>query len=163
MFRFLDFREELAWRLGDRHLLRFGVKAGQTKADYDYDLQGAIFDPFAPLGEIDVSHAGTLTTPLDVGISSAPGDGQAAVIMMGPRNSEHLGTYQRLDLRANRDVQLRSAKLSYYLEVTNLLNHENPCCVEDWRLQGDGRNARLAFDESNWLPMIPSFGVQFEF
>jgi hypothetical protein len=91
------------------------------------------------------------------------GQGQVPVIVAGPRDGARLGDYQRIDLRANRDVSLRSGRLSYYLEVTNLLNRKNPCCVEGRHLELRDGQAYLVFDQSNWLPMLPSFGVQYEF
>jgi hypothetical protein len=66
-------------------------------------------------------------------------------------------------LRANRDVVLANSKLSFYLEVTNLLDRQNPCCVEDYHV-GAGRPApTLVIEKSYWLPILPSFGVQWEF
>jgi hypothetical protein len=67
------------------------------------------------------------------------GGGTGITGVVGPRNAEHVGTYSRIDLRANRDVQLRDSKISFYLEVTNLLNSENECCIEGYRVeQGRG-------------------------
>jgi hypothetical protein len=59
---------------------------------------------------------------------------------------------------------MRSGRFSYYLEVTNLLNRENPCCVEDYHLETNSVGfTRLALEQTDWLPMLPSFGFQFEF
>jgi hypothetical protein len=67
-------------------------------------------------------------------------------------------------LRANRDVQLPNSKLSFYLEVTNLLNSKNECCVEDYHVApGRNNSVFLATDISYWLPMLPSVGFQWEF
>jgi hypothetical protein len=108
-------------------------------------------------------HDGTTTTRLGTALVPGPGGAQDLVIVAGPRNGARLGDYQRIDLRANRDVAVRGGRLSFYLEVTNLLNHENPCCVESGRIELEGGRPNLVFEESNWLPMMPSFGVQFEF
>ena len=51
------------------------------------------------------------------------------------------GLYTRVDLRANRDVLLRHSQISFYLEVTNLLNRENECCLENYE---SNRAQRLA-------------------
>ena len=61
--------------------------------------------------------------------------------VVGPRNAEHFAAYTRLDLRANRDVQLRNSKLSFYLEVTNLLNSKNECCINDYHLEPGRSNS----------------------
>lgn len=86
------------------------------------------------------------------------------VIVAGERNAARLGNYLRLDLRASRSVEMRSGRFSYYLEVTNLLNRENPCCVESYQLETNNNGFTwLNLQQSNWLPMLPSFGFQFEF
>jgi hypothetical protein len=108
-------------------------------------------------------HDGTPTTRLGSELVNVPGQGQVPVIVAGPRNGERLGDYQRIDLRANRDVILRGGKLSYYLEVTNLLDRKNPCCLESGHPEQRGGQRYLVFDQSYWLPLMPSFGIQYEF
>ena len=72
--------------------------------------------------------------------------------------------YTRVDLRANRDVQLRNSRISFYLEVTNLLNSKNQCCVENYHLeQRSNGGVFLDTETGYWLPMLPSFGFQWEF
>jgi outer membrane cobalamin receptor len=108
-------------------------------------------------------HDGTPTTRLGAATVTLPGGESRTVVMPGPRNGERLAGYRRIDLRANRDVELRGGRLSFYLEITNLLNSENPCCIEGGHVEARGDQAYLVFEESNWLPMLPSFGVQYEF
>ena len=108
-------------------------------------------------------HSGTPTTYIGIDTESLPGGGTEITGVVGPRNAEHLGAYSRIDLRANRDVQLRDSKLSFYLEVTNLLNSENECCIEDYRVEPSRGSYFLAIDKGYWLPMLPSFGFQWEF
>jgi hypothetical protein len=108
-------------------------------------------------------HDGTPTTRLGPGFVTVPGGAQRTVVVPGPRNGARLGGYRRIDLRANRDVALRGGRLSFYLEITNLLNHQNPCCVEGGHVEHQGGQSYLVFEETNWLPMLPSFGVQYEF
>jgi outer membrane cobalamin receptor len=109
-------------------------------------------------------HAGTPTTRLRQSWITLPGGPDVPVVVAGRRNAERLGGYARLDLRASRTVQLRSSRFNYYLEVTNLMNRENPCCTEDYHLETDSMGRpRLVVEESMWLPMLPSFGFQFEF
>jgi outer membrane cobalamin receptor len=108
-------------------------------------------------------HDGTPTTRLGGELVNIPGQGQVPVIVPGPRNGARLGDYQRIDLRANRDVATRSGKLSYYLEITNLLDRKNPCCVESGHEETRGGQRFLVFNQTYWLPLMPSFGVQFEF
>lgn len=132
-----------------RHSLSFGLS--WTAARWNLNLAG-------------LYHSGAPTTRLSQAQVTPPGGQPVDVIVAGPRNGEKLGAYARVDLRASRTVQLRGSRLNYYLEVTNLLNRRNPCCTESYQLE---RNAdgwlRLHSEESYWLPMLPSFGFQFEF
>jgi outer membrane cobalamin receptor len=108
-------------------------------------------------------HSGTPTTPVGrevIETSAGPLD----IIVAGPRNAARLGDYARVDLRANRTVPLRGGRFTYYLEVTNLTNRENPCCVDaNYRQEGGDDRPRLYLEQTSWLPMLPSFGFQFEF
>ncbi len=108
-------------------------------------------------------HSGMPTTDLRHAViptSTGPQD----VIVAGARNGARLAGYKRIDLRASRSVPLRSGRFNYYLEVTNLLNRENPCCKEDYHLEPDQNGRlRLRVETATWLPMLPSFGFQFEF
>ena len=81
----------------------------------------------------------------------------------GRATATRLGPYSRVDLRVNRDVLLASSKLSLYLEVTNLLDSRNECCIEDYRVEHGRPAPVLVVEKSYWLPMLPSFGVQWEF
>jgi hypothetical protein len=110
-----------------------------------------------------VHHSGTPTTRLFHEVIETPGGEELDVIVSGPRNGGRMAAYTRLDLRASRTVHARSHRFSYYLEVTNLLNRYNPCCIEGYGLRTDGERTWLRVKESAWLPMLPSFGFQFEF
>ena len=109
-------------------------------------------------------HSGTPTTYIGIETTPLPGGGTAVEGVVGERNAEHMSPYTRVDLRANRDVQLRNSKISFYLEVTNLLNSKNECCVETYHLEPRGNGGVfLATETGYWLPMLPSFGFQWEF
>ena len=109
-------------------------------------------------------HSGTPTTFIGIETTPLPGGGTDVEGVVGERNADHMAPYTRVDLRANRDVQLRNSKLSLYLEVTNLLNSRNECCVENYHLE-PGRNNSVFLDTEigYYLPMLPSFGIQWEF
>jgi hypothetical protein len=108
-------------------------------------------------------HSGAPTTTISHEVIAIPG-GEVHTIVAGERNGARLGSYTRLDLRASRSVALRSGRFSYYLEVTNLLNSKNPCCVEGWQLETNSNGFTwLDVEQGDWLPMLPSFGFQFEF
>ena len=111
-----------------------------------------------------LAHSGTPTTTLDIVTTPLPGGGYEVEGVIGPRNGTRMGAYARVDLRVNRDVMLANSKLSFYLEVTNLLNRKNECCIEEYHLEPRaGRPPVLEVETGNWLPMLPSFGFQWEF
>jgi hypothetical protein len=143
----LDYRR--VPRLWDRReSLSFGLS--WTGAKWNLNLAG-------------LHHGGTPTTELRLGSAMSPGGEIVPVIVAGELNAERVGDYARLDLRASRAVDFRGGRFSYYLEVTNLLDRQNPCCVESYHLNTDGTRTWLYQEQSHWLPMLPSFGFQFEF
>jgi hypothetical protein len=109
-------------------------------------------------------HDGTPITYFGIEAVPAPGDGAEVVGVVGPRNGERLEPYTRIDLRANRDVQLANSKLSFYLEVTNLLNTKNQSGFEDYGLEQDLQGVPVFWRTKDYgLPLLPSFGFQYQF
>jgi hypothetical protein len=108
-------------------------------------------------------HSGTPTTAIGIESTPLPGGLYDVQGVVGPRNGERLGSYSRIDLRANRDVLLANSKLSFYLEITNLLDSRNECCVDDYHVEAGRPDPVLVLEKSYWLPILPSFGVQWEF
>jgi len=78
-------------------------------------------------------------------------------VIVGTRNDTRLGDYFSMDARAGRRFALRHGELEAWLELTNMTNRSNPCCL-DYRVS-DGEPPVLLRDEDNWLPIVPSFGV----
>jgi len=110
-----------------------------------------------------IYHSGLPTIYIGIDATPLPGGGMEVTGVVGPRNAEHFPAYSRVDLRANRDVQLRDSKITFYLEVTNLLNTRNECCIEGYRVEQGRGGPVLGIDKSYYLPMLPSFGFQWEF
>lgn len=109
-------------------------------------------------------HSGTPTTGLRQTMITLPDGEPLDLVVPEARNAKRLSPYARVDLRATRAVQLRSGRFSYYLEATNLLNRENLCCIEAWHLRPQQNGPpRLVIEEGYWLPLLPSFGFEFEF
>jgi hypothetical protein len=111
-----------------------------------------------------VFHDGTPITYFGIEAVQLPGGGSEFVGVVGPRNGDRLGSYTRIDLRANREVRLANSRLSFYLEVTNLLNTKNQSGFEDYGLEQDSQGQPVFWRTKDyWLPMLPSFGFQYEF
>lgn len=82
----------------------------------------------------------------------------------GPRNAVNLGAYHRIDVRLSKTEERQHSRLTWFFEVTNLLNRKNECCMGDPRFSLDANgNVSVFTSRSSWLPIIPSFGVNLEF
>ncbi|HUO82894.1 MAG TPA: TonB-dependent receptor [Gammaproteobacteria bacterium] len=81
----------------------------------------------------------------------------------GARNSGRLGSFSNIDIRINRRFELPHGRLNAFVEVTNVFNSANPCCVEYDLEIDDAGNPMLLRGEDDWLPLLPSIGVLYEF
>jgi len=99
-------------------------------------------------------HSGWPTTPVLAHL-----DGDALITELGPRASTRLPDYQRLDFRATRT----SGRLTIFLELFNLLGHENVTRVNTFEFfERDGQVIAKPITESV-LGILPSFGVTWRF
>ena len=92
------------------------------------------------------------------------GQYQPFALSLGPRNRERLPAYYRVDARVMHSVPLRRGTFRSWLEVTNLLNRENACCVSGFTINVD--NALRTVDtvpRHAGLGWLPSFGIAWEF
>lgn len=76
----------------------------------------------------------------------------------GPRNANTLPTFSSLDLRLSRRFKLRRGTLLAFVEVSNVLNRSNVCCI-DWDIE-DGD---LEYSLDYWMPLLPAIGILWEF
>jgi len=80
-----------------------------------------------------------------------------------PRNSLRHDTFHSLDARASRRFDVSRGELTAFVEITNIYNHRNSCCTS-YRLQtDDSGNQSLLSNRGNWLPLIPSLGITWQF
>ena len=94
-----------------------------------------------------------------VGVQGA--DGPTAAL--GPRNGTRYADFASLDFRVSREFAVRRGTLNAYVEVTNALGRNNPCCV-DYNVESDGADPVVVESEfRDWLPLVPSFGVLWKF
>jgi outer membrane receptor protein involved in Fe transport len=75
------------------------------------------------------------------------------------RNQRRYPTFASVDIRISREFEVGRGELNAYLDVTNVLDRDNPCCTE-YRLDAEGE---LASRTSHWLPLLPSLGVVWRF
>jgi len=80
-----------------------------------------------------------------------------------PRNSLDYDAFYTLDLRASRTFQLPKSKLTLFIEASNVLNRENPCCTNYSVKVDNGGTAQVLEEPDHWLPLVPSIGVVWKF
>jgi hypothetical protein len=81
---------------------------------------------------------------------------------LGVRNAARFPARGALDLRAEYRQPLSIGTLAISFEVTNAVNVGNTCCRELRREDGP-RGVSFSTRKSDWLPIVPSVGVLWEF
>ena len=86
---------------------------------------------------------------------------------IGPFYDEFWDDYLRLDLRMSWTSRVgRRGELSFFIDVQNLTDRENQrgIGIADPDYTYDQASGfTVTFPRENWLPIIPSFGVSYEF
>jgi hypothetical protein len=109
-------------------------------------------------------HRGWPTTPVLVESETLPDGSIEYEAVPGERNTDRFSTYSRLDFKARRSIPISRGNLWLTLEIVNLTDRDNPCCLNEvfFDPQPDGTvDARRDFDY--WLGITPSFSVLWEF
>lgn len=84
--------------------------------------------------------------------------------VFGARNAARYPDYLRFDLRASKTFVFRRSELRLFLEVINLSNRENTCCIDDFELiEPDDGPPYVVLEERSWAPIVPSFGLHWQF
>jgi hypothetical protein len=116
-----------------RSTVTFGLgRAGQS---WDFHLSG-------------LYHSGVPTTPVYLERQTDASGAPSWTVREGMYNSDRLDRYLRLDMRVSRKSVRRNGTLTYYIEVFNLLDRKNPCCVDRFAVSRNG----LARDEEYFFP-----------
>ena len=81
---------------------------------------------------------------------------------LSQRNQTRYDDYFRIDMRLSRTVDLHRGSFQFYVEIFNLLNTSNECCVSGHDLTvGPPLTAAPSYDV--YLPFFPSFGFVWTF
>ena len=110
-------------------------------------------------------HSGWPTTDLMLIEDGFDDEGEPEyVAVTGPRNAKQLRSFASLDFRISRRWQLKRGSFMAFLEVTNLTNRSNECCL-DWDLEEDEETGEEVFERGvdYWLPLLPAIGILWEF
>jgi outer membrane receptor protein involved in Fe transport len=109
-------------------------------------------------------HTGWPTTPVFAEGEEQPDGTIEYEAVPGERNSARFPTYSRLDFKARRAFPVRRGQVWLSLEVVNLTNKKNACCVDEFLFEPrpDGSvDVRTQYDY--WLGITPSLSVLWEF
>jgi outer membrane receptor protein involved in Fe transport len=109
-------------------------------------------------------HTGWPTTPVTGRWQQQPDGPWVIVGVLGERNSDRYPDYLRFDVRASRTFHRPASTLRIFFEITNLLARENVRSTSDiYFVPGPGGTIETQPDYENWLPILPSFGIIYEF
>jgi hypothetical protein len=145
----IDNRDELrSW--DQRHAVQGGFGWGNEK--WDVSLAGSV-------------HTGWPLTELYLVEDGVDDEGEIEYIAVpGSRNAERHSTFASLDLRISRKWKLQRGSLMAFLEVSNLGNRSNACCL-DFDFEEDEDTGEDVFERGvdYWMPLLPAIGVLWEF
>ena len=80
------------------------------------------------------------------------------LVLAARRNTARLLPYHRLDLSARRQLGLFGGRAEVYLQIFNVYSRRN-----EWFVQYDTDNPETEPDVIKQLPIVPTFGLEFEF
>ncbi len=100
----------------------------------------------------DTYHSGWPTTPVRI-----VGFGDDASVEVGERNSVRFDDANSVDLRINRRVPVTLGEVDLFLEVANLFNERNPCCMSISATRTEGQ-LQINQQVDHWLGIVPSIG-----
>jgi len=109
-------------------------------------------------------HSGWPRTDLALVEQGLDADGEPIYVAApGPRNEFRHPTFASVDVRLSRKFKVRRGSLLAFVEISNLFNRRNVCCI-DWDLEEDALgNESLEYSHDYWLPLLPAIGVLWEF
>ena len=109
-------------------------------------------------------HSGWPSTGLTLVETGVDADGEPInVAVPGTRNEFDHPTFASLDVRLSREFDVRRGSLTAFVEISNLFNRRNVCCI-DWDLAEDAQgNEVLEHSLDYWMPLLPAIGVLWEF
>ncbi len=111
-------------------------------------------------------HTGWPTTAVVAELAQSPAGELFIDYTVGPFYAERVDDYHRLDFRASRSSKLGPGLLTLFLDIRNLYNRSNPrgiAIVDPEFLDNPDGSIEVLFPREDWLPILPSFGISYEF
>ncbi len=110
------------------------------------------------------AHTGWPTTPATGEETTLPDGSTEFERIAGERNTDRFPTYVRFDAKVSRSFSLSRGRLSLTLDVVNLADRENACCVDEFVFSSLPDGSVASWRELDyWLGITPSFSVTWEF
>ncbi len=104
-------------------------------------------------------HSGWPTTSLVLNEIGVDEDGEPLFAAVpGPRNALRLPSFASFDVRLSRTFEVSRGSLTAFIEISNLFNRRNVCCIDY-----DIEDGELESSEDYWLPLLPAIGVLWQF
>lgn len=145
----IDGRDELrSW--DQRHAFQGGL--GWSNGRWDVSLAASVHTGW-PLTELTLAEAGV------------DEDGETVyVAVIGDRNAGRHPDFASLDARISRTWKLRRGSLMAFIEVANLTNRQNECCL-DFDYGPDEDTGEIFFERGvdYWTGLLPAIGILWEF
>jgi outer membrane receptor protein involved in Fe transport len=142
-------RDELrSW--DQRHAFQGGL--GWSNSIWDVSLAASV-------------HSGWPLTELSLVEDGVDEDGEIEYVAVpGLRNAGRHPTFASIDFRLGRKWKLNRGSFLAFLEISNLGNRKNQCCL-DWDFEEDEETGEEIFERGvdYWLPLMPAIGVLWEF
>jgi len=112
-------------------------------------------------------HTGWPGTAVSANVVTTPNGGLGLDYDVGPFYAEFWDDYLRLDLRASWTSRVgKRGELSFFIDIQNLTDNNNQRGIGIADPDYDYNQTTgytVTFPRENWLPIIPSFGVSYEF
>jgi hypothetical protein len=165
----LSAERPFSWWLGYSLAAADDVIGGETVPrswDQRHALDAGVTHDFGAwtLSAVANLHTGWPTTTLSLTPSNAPNAVDGVVAVPGPRNAERLGPTRRIDFRASRTFAAGAGSLRTYVELTNITDRDNVCCVRyEQAVTPPGEPPALTMQQRDGLPLTINFGALWQF
>ena len=119
------------------------------------------------VGLVANAHTGWPLTELNIVADGVDAAGEPILLAVpDTRNAGRHDTFASVDLRIARRWRLSDGVFTAFVEISNLTNRKNPCCL-DWDIETDELSGETPYELERgtdfWMPLLPAIGVLYEF
>jgi len=77
-------------------------------------------------------------------------------------NGNRFPSFSTVDINVRRRVDVARGSLEWFVEIGNLFDHSNYCCVDYRLVGGDAAPAELSTDLDELLGIVPNIGIRWQ-